>query len=68
MREIILEVSFNELKKEYLEKHNTWKFEEEILYNFSRKELKGFIEDTNKSYLKEFMPYKHILMRKQFKP
>jgi hypothetical protein len=34
MKEIILNKSFDELEKEYLEKQNTWKIEEDILYSF----------------------------------
>jgi hypothetical protein len=60
-------ISFNELEKEYFENHNTWKIEEEILYSFSEKEFKELIKNTKKSYLKDFMPYDHILMRKKFK-
>jgi len=60
-------INFNELEKQYYENHNTWKIEEEILYSFSKEDLKKLIENTKISYLKDFMPYEHILMRKKFK-
>jgi len=60
-------ISFNELERKYFEKHNTWKIEEELLYSFSKEELKKFIDETEKIYYKDFMIYQHILMRKKFR-
>jgi len=58
-------ISFCELEREYFEEYNTWKIEEEILYSFSEKEMKNLIYVTNQAYLKLFIPYRHILMKKQ---
>jgi hypothetical protein len=34
MKEVRQNKSFDELGKEYFEKYNTWKIEEDILYSF----------------------------------
>ena len=60
--------SFNELEKKYFEKYNTWRIEEEFLYSLSKEDLKDLINSTNKSYLKNYMPYVFTLSRKSFKP
>jgi len=67
MKEVRIELSFEELEKEYIEKINTWRIEEDILYSFSKQELNKLIEDTYESYMKIKMPYDYILSRKKFR-
>ncbi len=67
MKEVRIEMSFEELEKEYIEKINNWRIEEDILYSFSKEELNKLIEATYESYMKIKMPYEYILSRKKFR-
>ncbi len=67
MKEVRVEMSFEELERKYIEKINTWRMEENILYSFSPQELNKLIEDTYENYMKIKMPYDYILSRKKFR-
>lgn len=67
MKEVIYIDSFINLEREYMKKHNPYFIEENILYSFSKKELKDFIENTKYNYLKEKLPYSNKLQKKRIK-
>lgn len=67
MKEVIYIDSFINLEREYMKKHNPYFIEENILYSFSKKELKDFIENTKHNYLKEKLPYSNKLQKKRIK-
>jgi len=59
---------YNTLEKDYFDKFNKWKVEENILYSFSKKDLLELIEKTQDEYIKVKLPYSYNIARKQFKP
>lgn len=67
MREVIYIESFIDLEKEYMKKHNPYLIEEKLLYSFSKKELKNFIEITKDLYLKEKLPYSNRIKKEKLK-
>lgn len=67
MREVIYFEELEAMESEYLKKNTRWKLEREILESFQKQELKEFIEQSEKEYMKEYMPYYHWLSRKKFR-
>lgn len=67
MKEVIYIDSFIDLEREYIKNHNPYLIEENLLYSFSKRELKDLINDTKKLYLKEKLPYSHKLQRERIK-
>lgn len=57
MRKVIYFEELDEIEIEYLKKNTRWKLERELLESFQKQELKEFIEQSEKEYMKEYMPY-----------
>lgn len=67
MKDVIYIDSFIDLEREYMKKHNPYMIEQELLYSFTQRELKHFIEVLKEEYLKEKLPYAYQLWRKKCK-
>ena len=67
MKEIIYTDELERLEASYLEKNRAWKLEKMILESFSKQELKEFIEQCEKDYMSDYMPYKFGLSRQKFR-
>lgn len=65
MKKIIYIDSFIDLEREYMNNQNAFLIEEELLYSFSKEELKSLIETIKEEYLKEKLPYSFKLQRKR---
>jgi hypothetical protein len=57
MREVIYYEELEAMEREYLLKNTQWKLEREILESLQKQELKEFIGQSEKEYMKEYMPY-----------
>jgi len=54
-------MKIKEVERKYFDSLNYWKLEEDILYSFSKKDLKAFIDTTKEHYFERKISYTYFL-------
>lgn len=64
---VIIINNFLDVEKEYLSRNHPFLVEKELLYSFTKDELKTLIKVTKDEYLKEKLPYSNKVERERIK-